>query len=258
VKLAELERYFAAVATSTSGPPADLAEVFKNSAHLPASALLAIYNRGYHYRLLQTLASVFVHTQRALGQAEFERLGLRYLAQHPSEHPAVERVGRLFPEYLGGLGSISPELIDIARLEWARLLALVAPEPPQVLRANAIDVATFPSARLGFVSSLSVLSLEARALARLLGSTKSETADLSASIAGAPVHVAVWRKRHRAQHEALSELEFEALTLAQTGASVSAVCTLFDSGSEADDATRAFQIVSLWFTREWVEKMEQK
>src|SRR5450755_1874238 len=93
VTLAELQRYFAAVATSTSGPPSDIDDVFQSSARLSASARLAIYNRGYHHRLLDALASVFTRTKRALGDAEFERLGLSYLAQHPSEHPAVERVG---------------------------------------------------------------------------------------------------------------------------------------------------------------------
>src|SRR5450755_3738382 len=51
VTLAELQRYFAAVATSTSGPPSDIDDVFQSSARLSASARLAIYNRGYHPRL---------------------------------------------------------------------------------------------------------------------------------------------------------------------------------------------------------------
>jgi hypothetical protein len=255
MNLAELERYFAAVATSTSGPPAGLAEVFKNSANLPASALLGIYNRGYHYRLLGALSSVFARTKLALGEPEFERLGLQYLAHHPSEHPAVERVGRVFPEYLAELGGLSPELPDLARLEWARLCALVAADPSDVVLASAIDAATFPSSRLRFVASLGVISIDARALASFRGASGAAT-ERSSDAAATHVGVAVWRRRYAVQHQALASVEFEALQLARAGASVSHFCAVFESGSEVDDAAAAFRVVATWFAREWIDKIE--
>jgi hypothetical protein len=257
--LAELQRYFAAVATSTSGPPSDIDDVFQSSARLSASARLAIYNRGYHHRLLDALASVFTRTKRALGDAEFERLGLSYLAQHPSEHPAVERVGRLFPTYLSTLKSLPGELADLAVLEWARLCALVAPNPSALASPQSVDPVRFPQSRLRFVASLSVHSLDERALS--LFSKKATTREPpAAQNEGAtrvePRGVAVWRKQHRVQHQALDALELAALRLALSGAPVSQFCELFDTGSEADDAQRAFRVVSSWFAREWIEAIE--
>jgi hypothetical protein len=248
VKLAELERYFASVATSTSGPPTDLDDVFKSSARLPASELLAIYNRGYHYRLLGALESVFTRTKRALGEAEFDRLGLAYLARHPSEHPAIERVGRLFPEHLRTLG-VSRPIVELCALEWARLQALVAPNARAIAATQTIDPKTFPESTLCFVPSLSTLSLTGDALALFV--------QTPATLPGSEAHgVAVWRKREVVRHEALAALEFSALTLARTGASVSQVCALFDSGAGSADAERAFRVVSGWFSREWLEEAE--
>jgi len=248
VKLAELERYFAQVATSTSGPPDEVDEVFKSSAGLSASAQLGVYNRAYHYRLLDALASVFVRTQRALGEAQFERLGLRYLARHPSEHPAVERVGRAFPEYLRTQPQVAPALAELSALEWARLGALVAPNPSAIASASTVDLATFPASALCFVASLSTHSVSAPALALF-----AEQGDTSTS--SEPCHVAVWRKRDLVQQERLDAVETAALERAMAGASVGQVCALFDSGAPLqDDAQRAFRVVSAWFAREWIER----
>jgi hypothetical protein len=256
VKLAELERYFATVATSTSGPPTNLDSVFKSSARLPASTRLGIYNRGYHYRLLDALSSVFTRTKQALGEVEFERLGLLYLARHPSEHPAVERVGRLFPEYLAAQSLGSDELADLARLEWARLSALVAPDPNGIALARDIDVVRFPCSRLCFVPSLSVLSIGARARTLFPGiPSQSDEIDGSAPSAQRS-GVAVWRKRHVVMHEALGALEHDALSLALSGASVNSFCALFASVALADDAAHAFRVVAGWFAREWIERSE--
>ncbi|MET0793090.1 MAG: hypothetical protein ABW061_16340, partial [Polyangiaceae bacterium] len=71
MKLVELERFFAAAATSSTGALADLEQVFSSSAHLSAEARLSIYNRSYFYRQLDALASVFGDTQRVLGELEF-------------------------------------------------------------------------------------------------------------------------------------------------------------------------------------------
>ena len=265
MKLAELQRYFATVATSSSGPPADLERVFKPSARLSARELMSIYNRGYHFRLLGALEAVFVRTRRALGAAEFERAGLAYVARHPSEHPAVERVGRHFAEFLGERDEGNAVLADLARLEWARLCALVAPDPERILAASAVDAQTFPGSRLRFVPSLTVLSLQRGALTSFAanGEAAAEPGEpawreptprepAAADDLPAKCAVAVWRQRHAVRHEALGELEHQALELARAGATVSQFCALFAGGTDAEAAARAFGVVSAWFSREWI------
>ncbi|MEI9941743.1 MAG: DNA-binding domain-containing protein [Pseudomonadota bacterium] len=254
MNLAELQHYFARAATSNSGPLPDLDRVFVDSERLSAKDRLAIYNRGYFYRLLDALASVFSQTKRLLGDSDFERLGLAYLVRYPSEHPAVERVGRSFSEYLSS--AAAPAIaIDLASLEWARLCALVAPDPVGVATVHAVEPSLFPQARLRFVPSLHRLELEPSALSAFAGEQRSD-ADFRA--ADSPRHVcgvAVWRNQHAVLHQALDAPEWKALASAARGATLSHVCAVFDSGSDAEDVRRAFQVMSAWFARQWLEKV---
>lgn len=248
--LAELQAYFARAATSGSGPLAELEGVFLGSDRLPAVDRLAIYNRAYFYRLLDALASVFEQTQRVMGQAEFERVGLAYLAAHPSVHPAVERVGHSFSPYLRGLDA-PVAIVDLAALEWARLCALVAPNPEQVATVSRIDPSRFPESRLRFVPSVHWLELDPMALRLFVGEAAAPATALRSSSSG----VVVWRSHHVVRHESLDETEFQALVSAAEGATLNRVCALFDRGSEAEDVARAFQVLSRWFARDWLESV---
>ncbi|HKO50737.1 MAG TPA: DNA-binding domain-containing protein [Polyangiaceae bacterium] len=255
MKLAELEHYFASAATSGSGPLPGLDRVFLGNERLSAQDRLAIYNRGYFYRLLDALASVFSQTQRLLGNADFERLGLAYLAQHPSEHPAVERVGRSFCEFLRGVAA-EPAVVDLASLEWASLCALVAPNPKAVASVQTIEPSRFPQARLGFVPSLHWLELDPRAVSAF---ADGELACATPLPVKDPLRtrwpVAVWRSQHAVQHQVLEATEWAALLSAAGGATLSGVCTAFDSGSPAEDVQRAFHVLASWFARGWLERV---
>ena len=251
MKLFELQRYFARAATSGSGPLPELERVFLGSEQLSARARLGIYNRGYFYRLLDALASVFGQTKRLLGDAAFERLGLSYLARHPSVHPAVERVGRAFPEFLREVGETST-LVDLASLEWARLCALVAPNPANVATPQAIDPSCFAQAQLRFVPSLHRLELDPRALSAFAG----DAADLANALPAAPrCGVAIWRSEHAVLHRALDATEWGALASAIGGATLSQVCAVIDSGSEAEDVRQAFEMLRSWFARRWLASL---
>jgi len=246
--LAELQQFFAAAATSSSGPIAGLDQVFKERGSLSPSARLAIYNRAYFYRLLDGLTAVFAQTKRVLGDAELERMGLEYLVQHPSQHPAVERVGRHFAAYLRSHATSveGPIVADLAELEWARLCALVAPNPEAVARAHSIDPAEFPGSRLYFVPALQRLELDRRALDAF------ESGTVQSSSERRTCAIAVWRSGHAVHHTALEAPEAEALQAAMNGAPMAEVCALFDTGAPVADNQRAFQVMSTWFTREWI------
>ena len=249
MNLAELQRYFAAAATSGAGPVPGLGDVFRDSAKLPVSERLAIYNRAFFYRQLDALASVFGETQRLLGEASFERLGLAYLVQHPSEHPAIERVGRHFPAYLATLSAPPPEpVVDLAALEWARLCALVAPNPAALAQPNTLDPAAFPGCRLKFVPGLSWLELDSRALSAFTSGQPARPANERCA-------VAIWRAGPRVTQEPLEIAEFRALVAAQRGATMAEVCAIFDSDDNDADAERAFQVVSSWYARSWLESV---
>jgi hypothetical protein len=256
VKLAELERYFASAATSGSGPLPELDGVFLGSPQLSATDRLGIYNRSYFNRLLAALASVFSQTKRILGDSDFERLGLAYLAQNPSEHPAVERVGRSFSEFLRG-GKAPATIVDLASLEWARLCALLAPNPKSIATVRSVEPSQFPRARLRFVPSLQRLELDPRALAAFAAEGARLTEPLADDSPSSPCAVAVWRsQQHAVVHQVVGAQEWTALARATEGATLSRVCAVFDSGSQVEDVGRAFQVLSTWFARCWLEEVE--
>jgi len=252
MNLAELQRYFAEAATSGSGPVAGLEQVFVGSEGLPAQERLAIYNRCYFHRLLDALASVFAHTRSVLGEPDFQRLGLSYLAHHPSEHPAIERVGRRFAEYLRSAG-VSPVIVDLASLEWTRLCALVACKEANIAGRDAVDPTRFPSAHLRFVPSLHRLELDPRAI-ELFESKTTVQVELGTT-QGAARGVAVWRQGHTVHHQIMDGVEWRALTCATGGAELSEVCAVFDTGSVSEDVQLAFQVISRWFERQWLESL---
>jgi hypothetical protein len=250
VNFAQLQRFFAEAATSGAGPIAGLHDVFVERDGLSVPERLAIYNRAFFYRQLDALTAVFAETQRALGEVEFTRLGLAYLRAHPSEHPAVERVGRRFPEYLARHAA-APHgpVADIAALEWARLSALVAPNPVEVAQLSDLDSAAFPACRVRLVPSLSFLELDVRALSAF---DATEPVDEPS----ARVAVAVWRPSHVVRQQRLEALEFQALCAAAAGATMAEVCARFDTGEDAADAQRAFQVIAAWYARSWLENVQ--
>ena len=249
MNLTELQRYFVAAATSGAGPLPDLSEVFRDGAGLPVNERLAVYNRAFFYRQLDALASVFGETRRLLGASDFERWGLAYLVQHPSEHPAIERVGRHFPAFLANLRApLTEPAVDLAKLEWARLWALVAPNPAALARLNTLDPAAFPRYRLKFVPGLTWLELDARALAAF-------TIDGPMPAPGERSPVAIWRAGLHVRQQRLEIAEFRALTAAERGAPLAEVCALFDSGDQDADAQHAFRVISTWYARSWLESV---
>lgn len=98
------------------------------SASLTAAQRLAIYQRGYHARLLQCLESQFKALRHALGEGLFRDFGVEYLRAYPSESPTLSDLGARFSQWLSenrpDAGAPEKEpwidfMIDLARYEWA-------------------------------------------------------------------------------------------------------------------------------------------
>jgi hypothetical protein len=144
-------------------------------------------------------------------------------------------------------------VVDLAALEWARLCALVAANPASVASVNAIEPSSFPRARLRFVPSLHWLELDPHALLVFDGAAPAAMDVCAADAPRPPCGVAVWRSQHTVRHESLSPPEWNALLSAAAGATLEQICTVFDADSEAEAVGSAFQVLSRWFAREWLE-----
>jgi hypothetical protein len=180
------------------------------------------------------LTETFERTRAVLGEDRFVELGLAYLERFPSEAPAIERVGTRFAGYLAGLPEdIRPSLpvVDLARLEWARLEALLAADP-----AGTIDPSAFAGDDVGtrvplLTPSLVLLRVERRAL---------ELYDENpVSPEEGAVPVAVFRRRFGVRHVVLGEEEACALALAREGATLDAICECFPEPGGVSRAAEA-------------------
>lgn len=109
---------------------AQAASHLQSSAQLGAGARLAIYQRSYRARLLQSFHAIFPGLLHALGPGLLDQFALEFLEHHPPRHPSVNRVAEGFAEHLQrtrppaehpGRPDWTDFILDLARLEMALL-----------------------------------------------------------------------------------------------------------------------------------------
>ena len=119
------------------------AEQFQSTATLPAQTRLAIYQRSYRLRLLQSFHAIFPGLKHALGEELLDAFALDYLTARPPRHPSINRIADDFAEHLDrtrppsdGASSWVDFVVDLARIELALLDVSDAPGLEGVPRAS--------------------------------------------------------------------------------------------------------------------------
>lgn len=132
------QRVFWQSVRTRPGPP-ELEAVFVSRGALSAHQRLEIYRTAYWVRQVQALRELFPAVVAATGDARFAQLASRFVAEQPSTHWALERIGPPFVDWLrekSGFGGV-------AALDWARFAVFVAPDVELVdreaLRARPLD-----------------------------------------------------------------------------------------------------------------------
>jgi len=250
VTLAETQELFHRAIT---GPipldEATLDRCFGGTGELPAGDRVAIYRSMYTARLVDALRETFPNLARFLGEERFGALGEAYLAEHPSEHHDVGRLGRRLADFL----RVYPDpertdLADLAELEWTRNEVFFAPESA-VVGADALAAAgveNVTGVRLRMAPSLRVIDLahDGAVLWRSL-----EAGEDVLPPRDGPA-VAVWRRGFEVFHCTLPPEEAEALRAAMAGEPIGGVCGFF--ADRPDPAAEAHAAISSWFAEGWV------
>jgi len=103
------------------------ADFVKPNDRLTGLERLAIYNRQYWFRILDSFADDFPGLRAILGARGFDRLSRAYLAECPSESFTMRNLGsrleawlRAHPEHAGRAPAVA---LDMVRLEWAHIEA---------------------------------------------------------------------------------------------------------------------------------------
>lgn len=156
--LRELQAWFSAVMTHPESAAAGIEaarpiqaalgaptveHVVKPNSRMDAAARMAVYQHGYHSRLVDCVKDDFDAVGHALGKARFHEACLRYVHAYPSDGPNLNIYARHFPAFLATQGEWLPEaafLSELARLEWAMIEVVHAAEGPR-LDTSALQAA---------------------------------------------------------------------------------------------------------------------
>jgi len=118
-----------------------------------------VYRNNMMSSLLDTFRGKFPAVHRLVGDEYFTAVAREYIHRHPPDSPVLLRYGRGFGEFLEAFPSAAgvPYLGDVARLEWARIHALHAPdaEPAPISELGAIAEESLENTVLTLHPSLS-------------------------------------------------------------------------------------------------------
>jgi Putative DNA-binding domain len=148
----------------TDGSPMrDLAAGFiKPNDRLSSFERLEIYNRQYWFRVLDCLYDDYPGLRAIVGERKFLKLATAYLSRYPSNSYTLRDLGNRLEQFLREEPHWSAPreemALDMARFEWAQVVAFDGPSKPPITPDDILD--TPPSKlRLGLQPYLSLIEL---------------------------------------------------------------------------------------------------
>jgi hypothetical protein len=228
--LRDVQRGFWASLHKDEPDPA-LAGVVLPSATLSPSERIGIYQTMYFWRLYDVLREDFPKLHGALGD-DFEAVVRDYLAAHPSEYPSVRHLGGHLTKFLAShsIGEARPWLVDLARLERARVDAFDAPD---AVPLRPTDLHTVPAERWGDLRFETIPALDVFRSRWPVDAVWAAPADVP--IARDTV-VRVWRQGFVVFHAVMDEVETAAFAALRASEPFAVVCAAVAEHVPADSA----------------------
>jgi hypothetical protein len=175
---------------SDGRPTSTVAQQFiKPNDRLSSFERLEIYNRVYWFRVLDCLYDDYPGLRAIVGEKKFIRLATAYLAKYPSASFTLRNLGQRLERFLRE----EPEwtapkhelALDMARFEWAQVVAFDDAARPQITTDDLLD--TPPSKlRLVLQPYLSLLALNYAVDKFLLAVKKREADSLRGEASNTP------------------------------------------------------------------------
>ncbi len=225
------------------------------------SERLAVYARGYFWRLSSCLKQDYPALCALLGDALFERFVESYLTAHPPRHYSLFELGASFPEHLARTRpplEAVPEAqrallhlpVDVARLERARLESLRSPSPAPPEPGFELELVFGGRRRIRRAQNVRLVTLETdvRPFLRAVDAGVSALDDTLAALAqpraAAPAtRLAVSAVAHRPLFNELSDWQYRALASAEHALCVVELSAMIAS---AGDDGAALADLLLW------------
>lgn len=212
----------------------------------PSAEQLSIYRNNVVIGLTEALAKTFPATFALVGEKFFNAAAKRFIENHPPRTPVLAWYGEGFSDFLGSLEGVGkhPYLPDVARLEWARNRANVAPgqaplSPPEFERlireGKTSTLALAPFA--GLVSSdFPVGEIREFALGQ-----RNDPPELKT---GRRERLVVYRRGGRIRVDKISSSTFEILRALAEGGGLSGFAGTRDSADQGNTVAELGRLVA--------------
>jgi hypothetical protein len=214
-------------------------------------ARLDVYAEAYFQRIVEALQADFPALARALGRRGFPKLVADYLKVRPTRSFTLSEGGRHLPGFVAeNPPAVEARwLADLARLEWALVLAFHADDVPPITAADlrAVPEEVWPDARFMFDPALQLLALDWPVDALWLTHEGDGFPEAVAALAPIRTDLLVTRRVGTAVVERIDPTAAALLRALQQGDSLESVCTraqqLLPGRPEADLTAQ----VMAWF-----------
>ena len=167
MRLRETQREMAALLMAPPGAnrraiAAAASRIIKPNGRLSSLERLDIYSRSYWRRLLDSLAEDFPGLRAIIGEKDFERMAQAYLTERPSCSFTLRDLGSRLIQWLeknpACLRQHRELALDMARLEWAHIVAFDGPQDPVLAPEHLL--APGPGLRVGVQPYITLLALQ--------------------------------------------------------------------------------------------------
>jgi hypothetical protein len=174
------------------------AEFIRPNDRLSSFERLEIYNRVYWFRVLDCLYDDYPGLRAILGERRFMELATAYLAKYPSSSFTLRNLGQHLEKFLREEPHwIAPNeelALDMARFEWAQVLAFDEAAEPSITPDDVLDTPPV-KLRLGLQPYLSLLELDHGVDHFLIAVKKREADVLRSEASNTPDAMPKARKR---------------------------------------------------------------
>jgi hypothetical protein len=223
------------------------AEFIKPNDRLSSFERLEIYNRQYWFRVLDCLWDDYPGLRAIVGERKFMELITAYLARYPSNSYTLRDLGNRLEHFLREepqwAGPREKLAIDMARFEWAQVVAFDGPSKAPISPDDILDT-PLAKLRLALQPYLSLLELDYAVDDFLIAVKKRESnvlrGEASNAVDSAPtararrkrirppkrekVYVAVHRHDNMLYYKRLDPVAFAILSALNRGAAVDDAC----------------------------------
>lgn len=248
---ADQKQLYALITGFGGGPRKAAGKLVKGTRALNPLRRVRIYGDQYFWRMYEALTLDFPRTCSQIDESVLRRVVKQYARDCPSRHWDLGRFGSGFVQWLQThpVKGARADLVDLAKLEWARNEAFLAPDGTPIGASAMAQVPpdALPGATFSFVPSCRLVSCQ-HEVAALFDALKAEKQP--ARPKAVPQQLVVWRKGFIAWHAVVDADEAKALKAALGGKPLAQVVMHFGRRDHPTEA--AFKAIASWITEEMV------